>query len=209
MIIDVAEAWHSRLEVLDILLDQLLQHLLVLRPLHPRLCLRQLVQHGVLSNSPTQPRVEELAAPLPGHHTVNAALGKHPGRHIVQVCKLFRHLGVHRKQLLLPSLELRCDGGSLVVGCVGKAHVECGDDGIETGHSLEEVVVAILDLDDARRLKDASSRRSIDVTLHHVRVDGRVNNHPGAASELAIGGNVNEDGLLVVDEIVDNHGTKL
>ena len=67
----------------------------------------------------------------------------------------------------------------------------------------------VLHLHDAGGLQNASTRVQVRVHLHLLRVDGWVNDHPGAAPQLAVLGDVDEDGVLVLHQGVHDHGAEL
>ena len=59
-------------------------------------------------------------------------------------------------------------------------------------------------LDGAFRLEHATTRAAVGVHLHLVGVDGGVEHDPGAATQLGAGRQVDEEGLLVVVDGIDN-----
>jgi len=60
--------------------------------------------------------------------------------------------------------------------------------------------VHYLDLNGALWLEDATTAIYVGVHLHHVWVDGRVEDDPGTTTKLSVGRDVNKEGLLEVAE---------
>ena len=46
-------------------------------------------------------------------------------------------------------------------------------------------------------------------SLHLLRVDGRINDHPGTTTQLTVLGDVDKDGMLVFHQRIHDHGSKL
>ena len=71
------------------------------------------------------------------------------------------------------------------------------------------VLVPELHLADAGRLEDPAAALHVRVHLHARLVDGGVHHHPRAAAQLAVGGDVHEDGVAVDAQLVHDHRAEL
>mmetsp|Transcript_33163 Transcript_33163/g.74909 ORF Transcript_33163/g.74909 Transcript_33163/m.74909 type:complete len:951 (+) Transcript_33163:310-3162(+) len=176
--------------------------------LHPGLA--QVLDQLLLRQAPLDAPVEVLAGLLPLEHVAHHALGLHAPRPVVQVRELMRHLEVEREERGLAVLDLLGERGDVVrAGGLRQVRIQAHEHGVELVHLLELVLAAELHLADPRGLEDPAARLLVAVHLHHLGVDGGVDDHPGAAAELAVGRDVHLDGVLVLDEGVDNHGAEL
>ncbi|GKT80765.1 LOW QUALITY PROTEIN: unnamed protein product [Colletotrichum tofieldiae] len=119
-------------------------------------------------------------------------------------------LGVDWQELLLADGHLLLELVGLLLGQVGgHLFLKRGVDRIQASHGLQLLVLAVLDTDDTLGLKDTTAGIDVGVHLHGLGVDGRVDDDPRATTKLAEGGDVDEDGLLELDEGVDDVGTVL
>lgn len=125
----------------------------------------------------------------------------------MKVGKLNGDLRVQREEDLLPSCEIGLGGSNVGSreGSVGSLGLEGAVRLVEALHHGDELVLAELDLDDTLGLEHTGTRLLIGVHLHHaVGVDGGVEDDPRATSELSVGDDVDEGGLLVRGEAVDD-----
>mmetsp|Transcript_18274 Transcript_18274/g.36935 ORF Transcript_18274/g.36935 Transcript_18274/m.36935 type:complete len:272 (-) Transcript_18274:915-1730(-) len=125
-----------------------------------------------------------------------------------------RDLDVERHQLRLARGDRLLEGGHLLVGdesllCLGQLTVELQELRVEAVHRVDEVGLTELDVANARRFKDAAARVLVHVHLHHLLVDGGIDDDPRAAAQLAVWRDVGEDRVLVRAQVVDDLGAKL
>ncbi|GKT88894.1 LOW QUALITY PROTEIN: hypothetical protein Ct61P_06744 [Colletotrichum tofieldiae] len=107
-------------------------------------------------------------------------------------------LGVDWQELLLADGHLLLELVGLLLGQVGgHLFLKRGVDRIQASHGLQLLVLAVLDTDDTLGLKDTTAGIDVGVHLHGLGVDARRR------------GDVDEDGLLELDEGVDDVGTVL
>mmetsp|Transcript_18949 Transcript_18949/g.55656 ORF Transcript_18949/g.55656 Transcript_18949/m.55656 type:complete len:508 (+) Transcript_18949:408-1931(+) len=166
--------------------------------------------HLLLADAALEAPVEVLPRVLPVHHLADDALGLHAAGAVVEVGELVGHLKVEgqervlaRVDLLLRRLDVRSHGERVQLGA------ELLNHRVVARHELEQVGLAELDVADARGLEDAAARVRLRVHLHHLLVDGRVHHHPRPSTQLAVRGNVDKDGRLVLAERVDDVGAVL
>ncbi|CAH0047846.1 unnamed protein product, partial [Clonostachys solani] len=155
-----------------------------------------LPEDELLVESSAQTPVEEAAGVDPLKLLTNDTLGLHTSSTVVEVSVLGSNLGVDGQQLLLTLSHLllnlfRLFGGEILVL---ELLLEAGVGLIQAGNGCQLLVLAVLDADDALRLQDTTTSLLISIHLHGVWGDGR---------------NVDEDGLFILDEGVDNKRTVL
>mmetsp|Transcript_9554 Transcript_9554/g.20149 ORF Transcript_9554/g.20149 Transcript_9554/m.20149 type:complete len:702 (-) Transcript_9554:71-2176(-) len=204
---------HSRIA------NQFLQQASHFVPLHRamrarrRVLLLHALDQRLLQKPPPQAPIEELPRRFPLQHVSNHALGHHPARSIVQVRKLVRNLQIHGQQRVLPLHDLRFHGSELrrraviirrAIRRLRQTLIQRNQLRIQPMHRFDLVRLAELHLADPRRFKNAASRFLVGVHLHHALVNGRIDHHPRAASELAVRRQVNKHGLLVLPQRVHN-----
>ncbi|KAF1793903.1 hypothetical protein GQ600_16748 [Phytophthora cactorum] len=157
--------------------------------------------------------VEELARVRPGHHLTDAAHGLHTARRVVEVTELRSHLHVDRQERLLAGLDLSRDLGALGLLLLGRQLSQTSGELLElvvqTVHGLQELLLAVLDLNQTGRLQHTTTALRVGVHLHDALVDGRVHHGPGATTQLSERRDVHEHRLLIVDETVHNGSTEL
>mmetsp|Transcript_10027 Transcript_10027/g.22290 ORF Transcript_10027/g.22290 Transcript_10027/m.22290 type:complete len:223 (-) Transcript_10027:626-1294(-) len=71
-------------------------------------------------------------------------------------------------------------------------------------HHLHPLFGPELHFNDSSRLQNATPAVLIGVHLHDIGIDGWIHHHPGAPTEFALRGNVNEDGLFVIHQGIHN-----
>ena len=140
---------------------------------------------------------KELPRLVPRHNLLDGTLVQHDAGGVVQRGEVRRQLFERRHQLLLEFL-LR----AVVVAQV--LHLGQGP-----LHHLDQIRAAELDVNNTLGFEHATLTALRRVELHLLRVDAGVNDHPRAASEFAVRGNVHEDGLRVLPQRVDDVGTVL
>eukprot|EP00050_Salpingoeca_kvevrii_P023072 m.137475 g.137475 ORF g.137475 m.137475 type:complete len:310 (+) comp9930_c0_seq1:157-1086(+) len=168
------------------------------------------VKHSEFQNATAETPVEELTRVSPAHNLRNAALELHALRRVVQRGKLDRDLMVHRSKRLVALikriLELsplrRISTGSKALGKRAVALVQAL-------HGHNQGLLAVLNLDSALGLQDTAASLVVSIHFHGTGIDGGIDDHPCATAELTVRWNVHKHRLLVLPQIVDNHGTKL
>mmetsp|Transcript_601 Transcript_601/g.877 ORF Transcript_601/g.877 Transcript_601/m.877 type:complete len:221 (-) Transcript_601:3030-3692(-) len=167
-------------------------------------------QQCVLLLPPEDAPVEETPCAPPLQHLADAPLGLHAARTIMQVCELVSDLHVQRREGLLASLYVRSDPALLLLirGRRSRA-VQFLQLRVQAVHGQQLLRLAELHLADARRLQDASAGLLVGEHLHLDRVDGGVDHHPGAASELSTWRDVHEHRVAVGAQRVHDHGAVL
>ena len=165
----------------------------------------------LLVESSAHTPVEEAAGVLPLKDLTNDTLGLHATSAIVEISELQADLSINGQKLLLALSHLLLDRIRLLLGEAGidALPLEFGIDGVETGHGLELLVLAVLDTNNTLRLENTTTSIDISVHLHGDGVDGRIDDDPRATTKLAEGRNVDEDGLLELDEGVNDEGAIL
>ncbi|RUS26109.1 hypothetical protein BC938DRAFT_471233 [Jimgerdemannia flammicorona] len=159
----------------------------------------QAAERVLLAETSPHTPVEEAAGEAPFERLLDRALGLHAAGGIVQVRKLERDLRVHGKEVLLARRKLYLDVLLLLRGLTGVVQ------------QLLEIALCLaeLDLDDTLGFEDTGPSLDISVHLHHVAVDGRVHHDPRATTQLTVGNDIHENGLLVVGQRVDDVRTVL
>ncbi|GJD05392.1 hypothetical protein ColKHC_14217 [Colletotrichum higginsianum] len=154
--------------------------------------------------------VEEAARVDPLELVANDTLGLHAAGAVVKVGELNGDLRVDRQELLLADRHLLLELVGLLLRKVG-CHLllKRGVDGVQASHGLELLVLAVLDTDNALGLEHTTASIDIGVHLHGLGVNGGVDDDPRTATKLTEGRNVDKDGLLELDEGVDDVGTVL
>mmetsp|Transcript_106671 Transcript_106671/g.340410 ORF Transcript_106671/g.340410 Transcript_106671/m.340410 type:complete len:455 (-) Transcript_106671:5304-6668(-) len=180
-----------------------------------RVGLLQAADGVLLHHTAPDAPVEVGAGSAPMEALANDTLGLHASSAVVQVSELASDLRVQRRQLLLARFDLDLN---FLRG--GAAHDKLGGSRalqhrvqrlqirVQAVHQLFLLRRAELHLDDACGLENAASRLDVRIHLHLCRIDGRIDDHPRAASQLASGRDVHEDGVLVIDQGIDDLGTK-
>ncbi|CAH0025223.1 unnamed protein product [Clonostachys rhizophaga] len=155
-----------------------------------------LPEDELLVESSAQTPVEEAAGVDPLKLVTDDTLGLHASSTVVEVSVLGSNLGVDGQQLLLTLSHLLLNLLRLVGGevLVLELFLEVGVGLIQAGNGCQLLVLAVLDTDDTIRLQDTTTGLFISIHLHGVWRDG---------------GNVDEDGLFILDEGVDNERTVL
>mmetsp|Transcript_8566 Transcript_8566/g.34862 ORF Transcript_8566/g.34862 Transcript_8566/m.34862 type:complete len:314 (-) Transcript_8566:5775-6716(-) len=146
--------------------------------------------HGVDREPLAQARDEELPALLPRHNLADGPLLKHDAGRVVHCREGNADVFVQGHELLL----------ALLAGLLRKQIKRR----IVAVHGLHEVRLAELDVHDALGLQHARAARLRRVHLHHLRVDGGVDDNPRATAQLALVRHVHEHGLAEGAERVDN-----
>ncbi|PNY27761.1 Uncharacterized protein TCAP_02317 [Tolypocladium capitatum] len=166
----------------------------------------------LLVETAPQAPVEEAARVAPLEHLPDGAFGLHASGAVVQVGELDGNLGVDGQQLLLSLDQPLLDRGRLL-GLQGLVVAEpllqVGVRRVQARHRLELLLLAVLDADDAVGLEDTTARLGVGVHLHGGGVDGRIDDDPRAAAQLAERRNVDKDGLLKLDQGIDDEGAVL
>ena len=166
----------------------------------------ELLDDRVLKQPAAYAPEEVLACTLPGHNVADDALGEHAARTVVQVGELVRDLHVERHELRLARADGRLDVLRVAegLGRLGgrELGVELNQLRVEAVHGLQQVGLAEFDVADARRLEDATAGILVDVHLHHLGVDRRVDDDPRTSAQLAVGRDVHEDRVLVRAQVV-------
>mmetsp|Transcript_62481 Transcript_62481/g.139512 ORF Transcript_62481/g.139512 Transcript_62481/m.139512 type:complete len:287 (-) Transcript_62481:893-1753(-) len=171
--------------------------------------LLQLLDHVVLEHAKLDSPEEVSPGVLPRDAVADHVLRLHATSTVVQVRKSSGHGGVERKELLLPGLDVLFQLRLLGALRFGKPGIQVQKLCIQAMHGLNLLSSAVLHLHDARWLQNASTRLLIRVHLHLVWVDRRVNDHPCSTPQLAVLGDVDEDGVLVIDQGIHDHRPKL
>jgi hypothetical protein len=130
---------------------------------------------------------------------------------VVKISELVGDLKVKGEKLILPGLDLSLDchdGGGVVIS-MSHLVLELNQLGIEAVHGLDLLLLPELDLADTGGLEDTTAGLLVSVHLHHLLIDGGVDNNPGATTELTVGWEVDENRVLVGAESIDNHGAEL
>mmetsp|Transcript_6507 Transcript_6507/g.23889 ORF Transcript_6507/g.23889 Transcript_6507/m.23889 type:complete len:229 (+) Transcript_6507:29-715(+) len=159
-------------------------------PAHERL-------HALLRDAHAQPAREERPRLRPRHDLADGSLVKHHPGGVVQRREVRRELLKRRHELLL-ELLLR---GLPVLAVEFRAVLHRR---ARPPHRLHEILSAEFDIHDALGLEDAALALVAGVKLHLLRVDGRVDHHPRAASQLAAVRDVHKDRLVVLAKRVDD-----
>mmetsp|Transcript_80600 Transcript_80600/g.203804 ORF Transcript_80600/g.203804 Transcript_80600/m.203804 type:complete len:462 (-) Transcript_80600:1228-2613(-) len=180
-----------------------------------RVDLLQAADGVLLDQAAAHAPVKVLACPAPLEALADDPFRLHAARAVVEIRKLACDLRVEGCQLLLARPDLGLD---VLLG-IPLAHlrrsgalqesVEPLQLRIQAVHELLLLWCAELHLYDACWLKDASPRLNVGIHLHLRRVDGRVDHHPGATTELATRGDVDEDRMLVLHQSIDDLRAKL
>ncbi|CAI6094390.1 unnamed protein product [Clonostachys chloroleuca] len=154
-----------------------------------------LPEDELLVESSAQTPVEEAAGVDPLKLVTDDTLGLHASSTVVKVSVLGSNLGVDGQQLLLTLSHLLLNLFRLVGGeiLVLELLLEVGVGLIQAGNGCQLLVFAVLDTDDTIRLQDTTTGLFISIHLHC----------------LTEGRNVDEDGLFILDEGVDNERTVL
>mmetsp|Transcript_106782 Transcript_106782/g.130225 ORF Transcript_106782/g.130225 Transcript_106782/m.130225 type:complete len:257 (-) Transcript_106782:583-1353(-) len=194
-------------------------HIVFLRPLLDQrltllvaqafISLLQAANEAVLQDTALHTPEEESTRVLPADALFDHTLGLHAPSTIVQVGEGGGHGGVQRQQLLLPGLDLFLNGLLLFTTGRLKVSIQLLELLIHTVHRLHLLMSSILHFHNARRFQDSTAGIHVGIHLHLVRVDGRINHHPGATSQLTMLGDVDEDGMLVLHQGIHDHGTEL
>ncbi|CAG9956035.1 unnamed protein product [Clonostachys rosea f. rosea IK726] len=155
-----------------------------------------LPEDELLVESSAQTPVEEAAGVDPLKLVTDDTLGLHASGTIMEISVLGSNLGVDGQQLLLTLSHLLLNLFRLVGVeiLVLELLLEVGVGLIQAGNGCQLLVLAVLDTDDTIGLQDTTTGLFISIHLHGVWGDGR---------------NVDEDGLFVLDEGVDNERTVL
>mmetsp|Transcript_13887 Transcript_13887/g.33109 ORF Transcript_13887/g.33109 Transcript_13887/m.33109 type:complete len:578 (-) Transcript_13887:4136-5869(-) len=166
----------------------------------------------VLGNAALDGVEEELTGSGPRNGLLDNSLGLHTASLVMQIGKLSGSLKVDRLEKLLARGNLLFNGHhGIVVHGVGslKLGIEKLELRIDSVHDLELVGKAELDLRDTGRLEDTTTRIRVGKHRHLFLVDGGVDNDPRTSTKLAMGGQVDVDGVLVLAKGINDLGTEL
>ncbi|CEI38582.1 unnamed protein product [Fusarium venenatum] len=168
-------------------------------------------QDVLLVETAAKTPVEEASRAAPLENIANGALGLHTSSTIVKISELNSDLRVNRQQLLLAGSHLLLN----LVGLLGrqarviKLLLESSIGRIHADDGLDLLLLAVLDTNHTLGLKNTTTGLGIGVHLHGSGVDGRIDNDPRSTTKLTEGRDVDEDGLLVLDEGIDDERTVL
>mmetsp|Transcript_23599 Transcript_23599/g.57152 ORF Transcript_23599/g.57152 Transcript_23599/m.57152 type:complete len:394 (+) Transcript_23599:556-1737(+) len=151
--------------------------------------------------------MEVFSRTFPRERIADDALGFHASSSVMKIGKLVGNVQIYGLELVLAALNLLLD--LHVIGVRLESLAELHELVVEPVHGLRLVALAVLDLADSRRFENATARLLVRVHLHVGRVDRRVDHHPGAPAQLPSRRDVDEDGLLVLAEGVDDLGAEL
>ena len=76
-------------------------------------------------------------------------------------------------------------------------------------HGLDLIGSTELDLTDTWRFQDTTTAITVSIHLHHLFIDGRVDDDPGTTTKFTIGWDVDKDGMAIGTESIDDLGTEL
>mmetsp|Transcript_17637 Transcript_17637/g.35580 ORF Transcript_17637/g.35580 Transcript_17637/m.35580 type:complete len:404 (+) Transcript_17637:428-1639(+) len=158
-------------------------------------------------HTPANPPVEVFSARIPGQRVADHTLCLHTSSSIVQISELVSNVEVDRLQLLFTGSNLSLD--ILVVRIGLELVAESLKGGVKAPHRLGLVTLTILHFANARRFQDTTPRLLVSVHFHVCGVDGRIDNHPRTTTEFTVRWDVNEDGLFVFAQGINDLGSKL